>query len=117
MGVWTPGPGATGGDDNFTGDATAETADGLAGNDALHGEGGDDHLIGGSGSDTLDGGDGADTLDGGDGDDLFIQSTNFVSADTITGGAGFDLLFYGFSGERVTVQISGGYATGGNGLI
>jgi Ca2+-binding RTX toxin-like protein len=60
MGVWTPGPGATAGDDTFTGDATNEQANGLGGADVLLGGGGDDTLIGGAGADALDGGDGAD---------------------------------------------------------
>ncbi len=61
MGVWTPGPGATAGDDTFTGDGTDEVALGLAGADTLNGGAGNDTLNGGAGADTLNGGDGVDT--------------------------------------------------------
>ncbi|MFT3728244.1 MAG: calcium-binding protein [Terricaulis sp.] len=54
MGVWSPGPGATAGNDTFTGTSANESASGLAGND------------------TLTGGGGTDFLDGGDGDDIFV---------------------------------------------
>ncbi|HJS79150.1 MAG TPA: calcium-binding protein, partial [Vitreimonas sp.] len=78
MGVWTPGPGPTDGNDTFVGDGTNEMADGGAGDDTLQGEGGNDTLIGGLGADTLNGGAGGDNLDGG------------VGADTMSGGAGND---------------------------
>ena len=52
MGIWTPGPGPTDGDDTFIGDETDETADGGEGNDTLEGGGGDDALSGGAGVDT-----------------------------------------------------------------
>jgi hypothetical protein len=61
MGIWTPGPGPTVGDDVFVGDATSEIASGGAGNDTLNGDAGNDTLIGGLGDDTLNGGTGADT--------------------------------------------------------
>ena len=64
MGVWTPGPGGTSGNDTFTGDGTNETADGLAGNDTLNGGDGDDTLIGGLGDDIVNGGIGNDRLFG-----------------------------------------------------
>ena len=56
MGIWTPGPGPTAGDDVFVGDATSEIASGGAGNDTLNGGAGNDTLIGGLGDDTLIGG-------------------------------------------------------------
>src|SRR5689334_21117124 len=74
MGTWTPGPGATSGNDVFTGDASDETVDGLGGDDVLDGGAGEDHLFGNAGNDILrpgddfvfdgiDGGSGTDTLD------------------------------------------------------
>lgn len=83
MGVWTPGPGPTAGNDTFEGDATAETASGGDGNDTLNGAGGNDTLHGDNGKDTLNGGEGDDTLDGGRNDDV------------LRGGAGNDTLFGG----------------------
>jgi serralysin len=93
MGVWTPGPGATGGNDTFEGDATNETADGLGGDDTLNGNGGDDTLTGGEGSDTLWGGAGSDDLFGGNGDDILsVQQGEDASGETYDGGGGTDIL-------------------------
>ncbi len=75
MGVWTPGPGATAGDDIYVGDGTAETVAGLGGND------------------TLDGGGGLDALDGGDGDDvLVVANTTVLAGESYIGGTGTDTL-------------------------
>jgi Ca2+-binding RTX toxin-like protein len=94
MGTWTPGPGATGGNDIYIGDASDETVDGLGGDDTLSGGDGADELIGGAGADTLYGGalaglvvvddGGVDTLTGGDGDDHLIGGLE----DVFRGGAG-----------------------------
>ncbi|KAF0175576.1 MAG: calcium binding hemolysin protein, partial [Caulobacteraceae bacterium] len=108
MGTWTPGPGATSGNDTFIGDAGADIADGLAGNDTLSGGDGNDALRGGDGADSLDGGEGndqlqgdplavggggaADTLNGGGGDDTIVGS---VGADFLTGGDANDILHGG----------------------
>ena len=59
MGIWSPGPAATAGNDTYTGDDAVDSVDGLAGNDILQGMGGDDLLVGGAGDDTLDGGQGS----------------------------------------------------------
>ncbi|HYD74256.1 MAG TPA: calcium-binding protein, partial [Candidatus Binatia bacterium] len=84
MGTWTPGPGATGGNDTFTGDASAEVADGL---------GGDDTLNGGDGADTLRGGAGSDSVFGGGGDDtMLLDEGEADSGETYDGGAGMDTL-------------------------
>lgn len=74
MGTWTPGPGATAGNDTYTGTTADETVDGLAGNDTITGAGGEDFL------------------DGGEGDDTFIISatSHLSSGDTYLGGAGDD---------------------------
>lgn len=82
MGVWTPGPGATGGNDTFDGDATNETVDGLAGDDELNGNAGDDTLNGNAGDDFISGGGGNDNLTGGLGQDVYIYQAG-AGADTI----------------------------------
>jgi serralysin len=81
MGVWTPGPGSTTGDDTLDGDNTNETASGGDGNDTLNGAGGNDTLNGDDGADILNGGLGVDTVAGGLGNDS-IQAS--AGADTIT---------------------------------
>jgi Ca2+-binding RTX toxin-like protein len=62
-GTWSPGPGATAGDDLYVGDGDNETIDGLGGNDIMVGAGGDDILISSAGADDLIGGEGYDTAD------------------------------------------------------
>lgn len=62
MGVWTPGPGPTTGDDTFVGDNTNEVASGGEGNDTLFGNGGSDTLWGGLSGDSLTGGADADVF-------------------------------------------------------
>ncbi len=84
MGTWTPGPGATSGDDAFTGDGISEIADGLAGNDTLNGGGGADTLTGGLGDDDVFGGAGDDILVINAGDDTF--------GETYSGGADTDTI-------------------------
>jgi Ca2+-binding RTX toxin-like protein len=113
MGVWTPGPGPTNGNDTFVGNGTNETADGGAGNDTLNGNGGSDTLIGGAGNDTLNGGAGADTLVGGDGDDIY-DVDNAGDIVTEQSGEGLDLvrttlLFYtlGSNVENLTFTGAG----------
>jgi Ca2+-binding RTX toxin-like protein len=73
-------------------------ADGVDGNDVLHGgdgndeiygNGGDDVLFGGTGDDFLLGGDGNDTISGEDGDDTLCGQDG---DDTLFGGAGNDIL-------------------------
>ncbi len=83
MGTWTPGPGATSGDDTYDGDATNEVVNGLGGDDTLNGGGGDDTLNGGAGQDTVSGGDGNDVL--------ALQSSDGSGfGDVLDGGAGVD---------------------------
>jgi serralysin len=69
------------GDDNLSGNASAnvllgyggnDTLDGGTGNDRLEGGAGLDSLVGGAEDDTLDGGAGADRMIGGTGNDRFI---------------------------------------------
>jgi Ca2+-binding RTX toxin-like protein len=103
---------ATKNGDLVVGDSSANTLDGLAGNDVISGAGGADTLRGGDGDDILEGGSGGDTLDGGN--------------DSLTSGEAIDYdspAFYGDtirytrSGAAVTVDLgaltaSGGHAAG-----
>lgn len=117
MGSWTPGPGATAGDDVFLGDGTDEVAAGGAGDDVLDGAGGNDTLDGGDGNDTLSdlAGDTA-TIDGGEGDDVITIGGGLL-AGLIRGGAGSDQLTAGgnLSGltllEIETLNTNGGLVT------
>ena len=93
MGVWTPGPGGTAGDDTFTGDGTNETADGLAGNDTLNGGDGDDTL-------NWTVGDGRDTIDGGADVDAFNP----------LGSASADLGYVTWNGTSLTSLMDNGLA-------
>ena len=130
----------TSGDDNLTGDSTAnnikalagddtvsggdgqDTINGGAGDDVLNGEvdndllmgsTGNDQLNGGSANDTLKGGDGIDTLNGGDNDDILKGGND---ADELNGDAGNDLLY----GQPGNDQLNGGSGhdtlKGGNGI-
>jgi Ca2+-binding RTX toxin-like protein len=97
MGTWTPGPGATSGDDTYVGDDSDDSfINGLDGNDTLSGAGGDDSLNGGNGDDTLTGGAYDDVIDtgngnnhvyGGAGNDIIKSSGG---QDTLSGGLGND---------------------------
>jgi Ca2+-binding RTX toxin-like protein len=92
MGVWTPGPGSTSGDDTFTGDATSEIADGGDGNDFLNGEDGNDTLVGGLGDDYLYGGAGADTASYVDASSAVTVNLYLAGQQQNTVGAGLDTL-------------------------
>jgi Ca2+-binding RTX toxin-like protein len=94
-GTWTPGPGATTGDDTYVGDGSPETVQGLAGNDTFDGAGGDDTLDGDDGDDTLHGGPGVDILTGG------------VGADLLDGGSGVDILNGGLDDDTYWVESAG----------
>ena len=83
MGTWTPGAAATAGADTYTGDNTAETVDGLAGDDTLTmlgGDDGDDIVFSGrlqfiiidEDSNYRTSGGGHDVMDGGAGDDIAV---------------------------------------------
>ncbi len=79
----------SGGDDNITGYASADTMNGGGGNDRLYGGLGNDILSGGDGDDTLTGENDDDTLSGGDGNDSLYGS---LGVDWLDGGAGNDTL-------------------------
>ncbi len=95
MGIWTPGLGATTGDDIFDGDNTNEVADGLAGDDTLNGNGGDDTLTGGLGMDSLFGGADNDTL-------LVNAGAEVEAGETYDGGAG--------TGDRLKIIAADAFA-------
>lgn len=121
-------PGATGGDDSYTGSDAADfvsvenefgdfetvaplgglgndTMDGRGGNDTLLGDEGDDSLLGGDGDDALQGGQGNDTLIGGDGNDRLDGS---AGDDWLYGGAGDDTMALEGEPARYTWQAAPG---------
>ena len=79
--------------DQLGGDASANTLDGLGGNDLLEGRNGDDILRGGDGDDILAGGTGGDRLEG---------------------GAGSDTADYRFAADGVTISLAAATASGGD---
>ena len=103
------GPVATVGSDtlDFTGEAEAQSIDGLGGNDTIIGGNGNDTLLGGFGFDSIDGGAGndsiegnnnADTLIGGSGNDTLIDD---IGTDSLVGGIGNDRLLSGSGADRI----------------
>lgn len=88
--TWNPGPGATAGNDTFTGDDAANLADALGGGDLMNGLGGDDTLVGGAGDDTLEGGVGQDSLRGGADNDVLFDSEFSAFNDLLMGDGGND---------------------------
>ncbi|MFC3077022.1 calcium-binding protein [Phenylobacterium terrae] len=112
MGVWSPGPAETVGDDTFAGDSTGETVSGLAGSDSLAGADGDDQLSGGADADVLDGGAGHDHLAGDDGDDSLSGGGGWdwldggAGADRLDGGAGYDAVTYRAASAGVVVSLA-----------
>jgi len=103
-GVWNPGPGATGGNDRYQGDAAANIADGLAGDDVLDGGDGNDTLAGGQGNDTLIGGAGNDTLQGGSGVDVAVY-TGTASLYTVRRSAAGVVTVFGPSGTDTLTGV------------
>ena len=93
----------TPGDDTLVGTDGIDVIDGRGGNDSIDGAGGPDILCGNEGNDTIVGGDDGDTLIGGAGDD------------THDGDDGNDYVWYDFSPGGVTVDLSTGTASGGDG--
>lgn len=78
----------TNGNDQLTGNGSAQIIYGYAGNDVIRGQGGDDKIYGGQGSDRIFGDDGNDRLVGG------------LGKDTLTGGNGRDVLVGVSSGSQ-----------------
>ena len=90
---------------------TVALAQGVDGNDTIHGGNGNDTIYGGGGNDTLYGDAGNDTLDGGTGNDLLIGGTG---ADKLIGGDGVDTADYSASAAAVTVSLLTGTGKGGD---
>ncbi|MEX0311276.1 MAG: calcium-binding protein [Tateyamaria sp.] len=82
-------PYPTEGDDNLTGNMTADRVDLLGGNDTYVALGGSDVVVGGDGNDSIDGVCGNDTIDGDDGNDTLIGGNG---RDVLNGGNDDDLL-------------------------
>lgn len=106
------------------------TFNGTSNNDTLAGTIDADNIFGGSGSDYIDGRDGTDSLDGGDGDDIVYGGPGNDTLqgapgddglagdqgdDVINGGTGFDLAFYDAAPAAVTVSLTTGLSSGGDG--
>ena len=98
--------------DELHGDDTANSIDGLAGDDLLVGYGGNDKLTGGADDDTLEGGLGEDTLEGGIGDDVLRGG---AGNDTLRGGAGNDNLSGGAGNDNLSGGAGNDYLSGGVG--
>ena len=90
---------------------TVALAQGVDGNDTIHGGNGNDTLYGGGGNDILYGDAGNDTLDGGTGNDLLIGG---AGADKLIGGDGVDTADYSASAAAVTVSLLTGTGHGGD---
>jgi len=79
------------GNDDITGNGSANFLYGMQGNDVLRGEAGADKLYGGTNNDQLFGGVGNDSLFGDAGDDTLDGGAN---KDTMTGGVGSDTFVF-----------------------
>ncbi|WP_299587786.1 calcium-binding protein [uncultured Microbulbifer sp.] len=89
-------------------DATADTLEGLGGNDALYGQAGDDSLDGGAGNDRVNGGTGNDNITGGEGaDNLYGESGD----DILVGGSGNDYLSGGSGNDIYRIAAGDGHDT------
>ncbi len=100
----------------IVGTPSGETLTGTSGNDVIDGGGGNDTIDGGGGSDRICGGDGQDRITGGDGSDLIAPGPgddNLPGGSD--GGAGSDVLSYATAPAGVTVDLSAGTASGGDG--
>lgn len=91
----------TAGADNLTSRSTANTYQGLAGNDTISAGGGNDVIYGGEGSDTALGGGGAD---------IFMATLNDGN-DSYTGNAGVDTYDLSLTTAGATVNLTAGTAT------
>lgn len=78
----------------LTGNGSANTLNGNAGDDIIYANGNSDTLNGNAGNDTLFGQSGSDTLDGGAGDDV------------LNGGSGTDTASYASASSSVTVSLA-----------
>ena len=90
------------GDDEITGNSTANWICGWGGADTILGLAGEDRLLGGAGADDLAGGLGDDELEGGAGDDV-IDSFG-EGADDVDGGSGFDTCYCGPEDDLTSIE-------------
>ena len=103
----TPTVVGTAGEVTLTGTPENDVIVGLGGNDTIDGLGSNDRICGGPGQDRIAGGEGSDIVSPGPGDDDL--------AGGIEGGPGSDVLSYTAAAAGVTVDLSAGTASGGNG--
>lgn len=122
--------------DTITGNASNNIIYGGAGNDVIVGGGGNDTIYGGTGNDTITGGTGNDIIYAGDGNNTVYTGT--AGADYLYGGTGnnvfvsqhagvtyngtnggmiaagvYNTVDYSSSTSGMTINLQGGYATGG----
>ncbi len=102
----------TPGDDNLTGDSTAEVIKALAGDDTVSGNQGNDTIRGGGGNDILNGDGGNDLLQGQAGNDI-LNGAN--GKDTLNGGAGNDIIDGGNGKDTLNGGNGKDTLNGGNG--
>jgi len=100
----------------IVGTPSGETLTGTSGNDVIDGGGGNDTIDGGGGSDRICGGEGQDRIAGGEGGDIVSPGPGDDNlAAGIDGGAGSDVISYATAPAGVTVELSAGTASGGDG--
>ena len=118
-GTWNPGPGATAGNDTFTGTVGGDNANGLGGNDSLSGLAGADTLFGGLGADTLLGGTENDILAGDNGTTDSLGGNDYIDGgdgnDSLYGNAGNDTLLGGIGDDAVFGNDGNDYIDAGDG--
>jgi VCBS repeat-containing protein len=104
---------ATPGDDQLFGDGSANSLDGLAGNDRIYGGGGNDLLIGGLGDDVLNGEAGVDTYlyRLGDGNDVIEASEAQEALEFGQGIALQQLRYARTGGNDLLIQVTSSGAT------
>lgn len=95
----------SGGDDQYAGSGQQDKVNGANGNDDINGAGGDDRLVGGFGDDKLSGGLGDDILSGGAGDDTLAGG---LGNDKLKGGLGNDRLKGGDGNDEFVFTYLGG---------
>ncbi|WP_374376162.1 Hint domain-containing protein, partial [Tabrizicola sp.] len=104
------------GNDSIDGGSGVDTLYGDEGDDTVLGGDGRDTVYGGSGNDQLYGGANADVLYGNDGSDtLFGGGDGGTGNDVLYGGGDFDYVSYSGVAAAVTVNLTNGVASGGDG--
>ena len=104
--------GSTADVEDLYGGAAGDIITGTDANNEIRGMIGNDHVFALAGADTIRGRQGADVIDGGNGNDTLNGGTG---DDQVDGGAGKDFLNYTGAPAAVTVDLSTGASSGGDG--